>query len=308
MILDSSLHEFANTNRMKNKGPLCVALFVTRHAKKFGLPLNPEKLVAKSRTQVKGLGKNAVQAVLKDYGIFRVLAEEGSRTSRGSVGNMRKYVQFLNDLNSQCSVDLDFVEGWWVERVREFFASKPLVLRFDESKSLRSVIRDLLEQAEKRQSQYPGSTYVGTILQHLVGAKLNLLIEYSIEHHGASVADESSGREGDFVFEDVAIHVTTSPTEALMRKCKRNLDNSLRPIIITTRKGEGLAYGLAEQGGISERLDVFEAEQFVAGNLYELGKFAQAGRRITAKQLVNEYNNIVKECETDPSLRIKVGK
>ncbi|MBU1741320.1 MAG: DUF4928 family protein, partial [Proteobacteria bacterium] len=101
MILDSSLHEFANTNRMKNKGPLCVALFVTRHAKKFGLPLNPEKLVAKSRTQVKGLGKNAVQAVLKDYGIFRVLAEEGSRTSRGSVGNMRKYVQFLNDLNSQ---------------------------------------------------------------------------------------------------------------------------------------------------------------------------------------------------------------
>jgi len=54
------------------------------------------------------------------------------------------------------------------------------------------------------------------MLQHLVGAKLNLLLDDPIKHHGASVADDVSGREGDFVVEDVAIHVTTSPTEALI--------------------------------------------------------------------------------------------
>lgn len=57
----------------------------------------------------------------------------------------------------------------------------------------------------------------GTMLQHLVGAKLNLLLDSPLQHHGANVADDVSGREGDFIVEDVAIHVTTSPSEALIR-------------------------------------------------------------------------------------------
>jgi predicted RNA-binding protein with RPS1 domain len=308
MNLTEKLREFAKRNKMKGKGPLCVALVVTRHAKKLGLPLKPDELLTDAGGQVMGLGKSAVQAILNEHGIDRVLAEEGGRTSRGSVGNMRKYAAFLNELRSQGVVDLDAVEKWWIERVKEYFAEKPFVLRFDASKSLRAVIRDLLEQAERRQAQSPGATFVGTMLQHLVGAKLNLLLDTAIEHHGASVADEASGREGDFIVEDVAIHVTTSPSEALLRKCKRNLDNGLKPVIITTHRGSMVAEGLADQAGFGERLDIFEAEQFLAGNLYELGKFALVGRRTTAEQLVEAYNQIIDECETDPSLRIDVSR
>ncbi len=308
MSIEKKLKDFAQKNRMKGKGPLCVALVITRHAKKLGMPLDPEALLTDGGGQVMGLGKSAVQSVLKDHGIDRVLAEEGGRTSRGSVGNMRKYVAFLNAQYAQGGFDLEVVESWWADRVRDFFAGKPFVLRFDASKSLRAVIRDLLSQAQKRQEQDNGSTFVGAMLQHLVGAKLNLLLENPLQHHGACVADDVSGREGDFIVEDVAIHVTTSPSEALIRKCRRNLDNGLKPIIITTHRGSLLAEGLAEQAGIAERLDVFEAEQFLAGNLYELGKFAQAGRRTTAEQLISEYNAIVDECETDPSLRIDIAR
>ena len=99
--------------------------------------------------------------------------------------------------------------------------------------------------------------------------------------------------------EDVAIHVTTSPSEALIRKCKRNLDNGLKPVVITMHRGAVVAEGLADQAGFGERLDIFEAEQFLAGNLYELGKFALAGRRTTTEQLVEAYNRIIDECETD---------
>ena len=144
--------------------------------------------------------------------------------------------------------------------------------------------------------------------KHLVGAKLNLLLDSPLQHHGANVADDVSGREGDFIVEDVAIHVTTSPSEALIRKCRRNLDNGMKPVIITTYRGALLAEGLAEQADMADRLDVFEAEQFIAGNLYEIGKFAQAGRRTTAEQLISEYNAIVDECETDPSLKIDVAR
>jgi len=304
MSIDEKLKEFAQKNHMKGKGPLCVALVMTRHGKKLGMPLDPDTLLTNGGGQVMGLGKAAVQYILKEHGVNNVIAEEGGRTSRGSVGNMRKYVAFLNDLHAESPIDFEQVEAWWIERVKEFFSGKPFVLRFDASKSLRAVIRHLLSQAEKRQAQTHGSTIVGTMLQHLVGAKLNLLLDSPLQHHGANVADDVSGREGDFIVEDVAIHVTTSPSEALIRKCRKNLDNAMRPVIITTNRGALIAEVLAEQAAMADRLDVFEAEQFLAGNLYEIGKFAQAGRRTTAEQLISEYNAIVDKCETDPSLRI----
>lgn len=60
------------------------------------------------------------------------------------------------------------------------------------------MLEDLVEQAVKRQQQSPGSTYVGAILQHIVGAKLELALpDTKIEHHGYSVADKAT-RSGDF--------------------------------------------------------------------------------------------------------------
>ncbi len=306
--LNSQLAAFAEGCRFGGKGALCVALVVTRHAVDKGLPLNPDELLTEGGGQVLGLGKAAVQNVLSGHGIQRVLAEEGGRTSRGSVGNMRKYADFLNDQNAGGEIDLAGVEAWWVDRVRDYFAAKPLKFRFDASKSMRAAFRDVLEQVQKRQAESPGATFAGTVLQHLVGAKLVLLMGPEVEHHGASVADESSGRDADYLIEDVAIHITTSPGEAVIRKCVRNIEAGLKPILITLQKGALVADGLTEREGCDGRIDIFEAEQFLAGNLYEIGKFGREGRRATAEELVKQYNAIVDECETDPSLKIEVSK
>lgn len=305
--LDARLTAFAKEKRMSGKGPLSVALVVTRHAKKHGLPLDPKSLITEQQGQVSGLGKASVQAILKDHGIDRVLAEEGGRTSRGSLGNMRAYVAFLNGLAAKGLADLDAIENWWVGRVRLFFSGKPFVLRFDASKSLRAMVRDLLDQADKRQREGSGTMYVGIVMQHLVGAKLDIVLG-GVTHHGASVADHSSGRDADFLMGDVAIHVTTTPGEALIRKCASNLSSGLRPLIVTTGQGAVVAQGLAQQASIADRIDVLEAEQFLAGNLYEHGRFELAGRRETAERLLSKYNEIVGEYETDPSLQITLGK
>ena len=305
--LNDSLERFTTKNRFKTKGPLSVALVVTRHAKQRGLPLDPDQLLTKGGGQVLGLGKAGVQAVLREHGITRVLAEEGGRTSRGSVGAMKKYVVFLNNLHGGGLADLDAIENWWIDRVRAYFASKPFVLHFDPSRSLRAIIRDLLAQAQRRQEESPGATFSGTILQHLIGAKLDLALPLDIDHHGASVADDASGRSADFLIQDTAIHVTTAPGEAVIRKCVRNLGAGLRPVVVTTHRGIPLAEGLSEQAGIADRVDIFEAEQFIAGNLYELGEFAASGRRIKAEELIERYNEIINECETDPGLRIELG-
>ena len=303
---NGKLYSFMHTHRMNNKGALCVALVVSRYAKKNGLPISPSKLLTDKQGQVSGLSKSNVQAILKDHGITQVLAEEGGRTSRGSIGNMQKYVEFLND-NLFTEAELDSVEAWWIEQVRLFFIGKPMVFRWDISKSMRTSIRDLMNQAMKRQSEQTGYHIVGTVMQHLVGAKLSLLLDSPPEMHGASVADVASAREGDFQVEDVVIHVTSAPSEALLRKCKSNLENGLKPIIITTYRGIVVAEELAKTANIDERIDIFDIEQFLASNFYELGQFTRNGRRNTAEQLIKKDNEIIDNCETDPSLKISIA-
>ena len=106
--------------------------------------------------------------------------------------------------------------------------------------------------------------------------------------------------------EDVVIHVTSAPSEALIRKCGDNLSKGIRPMIITTYRGVIVAEQLAQNAGLENRIDVFDIEQFVASNLYELGKFKKDERRNTAEKLIITYNHIIDSCETDPSLKISM--
>jgi len=218
---------------------------------------------------------------------------------------MRDYVAFLNNLATTCNVDLDAVEAFWIERVHEFFSAKPFKIRLDSSYSLRTLVRDVIAQAVERQRNSPGMQYAGAVLQHLVGAKLDCALGAgSFEHNSFSTSDAQTGRNGDFFIGDVAIHVTTAPGEAVINRCQDNLDQGHRPVIVTTARGLTVAEGLAENCGLGQRIDIFEVEQFVALNLYELGKFAADGRRIAVGEVVTRYNEIVDQFETDPSLKI----
>ena len=305
--LTTKLQEFTASRAFRGKGPLSVALVVTQHARKMGLPLDPEKLVTEGGGQVLGLGKGAVQAILKRHEIARVLASEGGRTSRGSLNNMREYVAFLNRLKG--NVDLEAVEAFWIERVHEFFAGKPFKIKLDASRSLRMVVRDVIGQAVERQKTAPGVYYAGAVLQHLVGAKLECALgRGKFEHNSFSTADAPSGRSGDFLIGDVALHVTTSPGEAVIEKCRDNLNDGYRPMLVTLQHGLTVAEGLAGNVGLGDRIDIFEIEQFVALNLYELGKFGAEGRKTAVTDLVDRYNEIVEEFETDPSLKIELKR
>ncbi len=303
------LAAFASMYAFRGKGPLSVALVVTHHAQKMGLPLNAEELLTEGGGQVLGLGKGAVQAILKRHGIARVLASEGGRTSRGSLNNMREYVAFLNALKRKGKVNLDAVEAFWIERVHEFFAGKPFKIKLDASRSLRMVVRDVIAQAVERQKTAPGMYYAGGVLQHLVGAKLDCALgKGQFEHNSFSTADAPGGRAGDFLIGDVALHVTTSPGEAVIERCRDNLNDGFRPMLVTLQHGLTVAEGLAENVGLGDRIDIFEVEQFVALNLYELGNFGSDGRRTAVNDLVDRYNEIVEEYETDPSLKIELRR
>lgn len=303
------LEKYVAENPVAGKGPLCVMLVVTRHAKDRGLPLNADDLLTEEQGQVLGLGKAAVQSILADHKITRVLAEEGGRTSRGSIGLMQRYVSFLNDLNKKGLADIGFIESWWIERVKKHFSAKGFTLHYDMAKSLKFIVDDILEQAIKRQKTGQGTMYAGAVLQHMVGAKLSLVLkDQKVACRGFSVADCPSEGSGDFEIGDVVIHVTTMPSEALLKKCLRNLENGKRPMIITPASGVAGAVSIAASQGLEQRIDIVDAGQFISTNLYELSQFKADSRKVTVENFVERYNEIVSENETDPGLKIGFGK
>jgi hypothetical protein len=161
----------------------------------------------------------------------------------------------------------------------------------------------LINQAEVRQHEGQGTMFMGALMQHLVGAKLTLALPQNpLKSYGFSVSDEANSRPGDFLIEDVVIHVTTGPTDALLKKCIDNLNSKFRPIIVTTSNGVTWGQTLTKNFDIEGRVDFFDIEQFVAMNIYELSQFSPKKRDHTVIDLINTYNEIVQKCETDYSM------
>jgi len=145
-------------------------------------------------------------------------------------------------------------------------------------------------------------------MQHLVGAKLEMLYpDQAIKHSGYSVADSPTGRSGDFEIGDCVIHVTTAPAQLLLQKCVDNLDRGLRPLVISTNAGAAMAENLADEEGMSKRVEVLDITQFLVSNMLEWTAFEGSRRRNTFEELIVRYNMIVEACETDPSLKIEVA-
>ena len=149
----------------------------------------------------------------------------GGRTSRGSLGKMREYVGFLNELGADAG-DVSYA----------------LAPSFNIS------------------SEPPSIAPLG---------------RGRMGHNGFSTADAPRGRAADFFLGDVAIHVTTSPGEALMDRRLGNLDDGYRPIVVTLRRGLLVADELARRRIIEDRIDILDIEQFVAVRVYELRRPGQ---------------------------------
>ena len=306
--LDEELKAFTTKSGINSKGPLSVVLVITRAANKRTPPYSSKDFLSPKRGQVAGLGRAAVQTILAEHGIARVLAEEGGRTSRGSIDKMEAYLRFLNDLWRENLLNFEAIEAWWVRRVKEFFASLPFRIRIDSFRSIRSIVSELMDAAFSRQKACPGTMVAGAVMEHLVGAKLQLALPAEkIEHKGFAVADAPVGAKGDFLIRNTAVHVTTAPTEALIRKCTNNFAENLKSVIITTQSGAGGAFALAKNADIANQIDILEIEQFVATNVYEWGGFDEVQRPIKVRQLIDAYNRIIEDCETDHSLKIALG-
>jgi hypothetical protein len=303
---ENRLKQFQADHNVVTKGPLALLVQLTRAIRSKEFPLNSNDFLTENKGQVLGLGGGNLKKILKDHGITQTLAAEGGRTSRGNMGLMMKYIEFLNEWNENDPIDFEEVENFWTFQIREYFRNQPFVLNADSSRTIGASLDELFAQARTRQKQNPGTQYLGAMLQHLVAAKLSIILpKNTFEIHGASVADSSTFRSGDFVIHKTIIHCTTSPGEPLMDKCKDNLKKGYLPLIITIFDRVKTACDLAADSGISGRIEIWDIQQFLSTNINEHCQFDEKNRNIKLADIIENYNRIINEKETDPSLRIE---
>jgi hypothetical protein len=225
------------------------------------------------------------------------------------LGGFGKVVDAASKILREHGIERELFSPEERRRACRSFVRTSIEFNFDPGKSLRANIDDLLEQAHQLQSNAGGTNYVGAMLQHLVGAKLDIVLgEGKVIHYGFSVADHSTVRTGDFHVDTVAIHVTTHPSEALIRKCEENLRGGLKPVMITFGEGVSGAAFLLRNANLSDRVDVLDAAQFLTANVLERSLFKISDCKITLTKLLQRYNEIVGSCETDPTLRVSFAR
>lgn len=181
-----------------------------------------------------------------------------------------------------------------------------LRLDYREDKSVGANLSEIFRQAGEIQDNSGNANFVGAMLHHLVGATLELALGVGgVSHSSFLEADLKTSRNADFEVNGIAIHVTTHPGEALIKKAAKNIRAGLKPLIVTLADGvTGAAYLLGKTEW-KDRVDVIDASQFLTANVYERSLFKAGECKATLTAILMRYNEIVAESETDPVLQIR---
>jgi len=178
-------------------------------------------------------------------------------------------------------------------------------LTFGPKETLRGFIQNAIEQVKRRQRDGNEKDLMVRFMRYMIGAKLQIVLgPHKIQHQYANHADKPSLDSGDFEIGDTVIHVTGSPTEQLIERCRLNLDSSKRPIIVTLANSAQAAAVLAENARRAHRIEIIEFESMIVTNLLERTLAGENGRENLAHELINTYSRIIEKY--DPAFAARI--
>ena len=256
--------------------------------------------------QVKTSGP-LIKAILSRFGESRSYVKEGGRTTRATVPSAEKLVKRLNEvkgIGEQSTAQRDHIadtlQAWLFEKVRIFFDQKKINVELNFEKPTPQIVADILIAAAAKR---------GGVAHHLVGAKLALRYpEIDVENRNYTTADIQLGLPGDFLISDTAFHVTVSPMPQVVEKCRENLRDGYRVILLVMDSRTAAARQFAEDLEIESRVAIYAIEDFVGRNIEELGQFSTQNVRAEFRNLLVKYNERVEQVEPDKSIMIEIPR
>jgi len=291
---------------MPARGVLAVALIVLDRLKeRYDLDIDSHRTVG--RGQIRAASQSAVARILQRHGETRPFLAEGGRTNRGSMGAVESLLDSLRSLPlaSLTAVEraevLDALEGYLVDRVRDYHRRQRLKLTYDPGLTAWQITRDLLDAAKKSGKE-------GPVAQYLVGAKLELTFpDTPIRNESYSVADDPQERPGDFLIEDTAFHVTVAPMPGVYERCLRNIAEGYRTYLLVPDHSLAGARQNAE-GYAPGKIMVDSIEAFIGRNVEELSRFSKDRLAEGLRRLFDAYNRRVDDVELDKSMLIELPR
>ena len=270
---------------------------------KYKYDLEYQNYLTAKGAQIKDISGSRVKKILARYGETRKFLSEGGRTSRGGPRAVEKMLPFFKELiphsldESERFDVLSAFQLFLVDRIREFFDRQKVKLVFDSRLSTWQIIHNLIKSASKK---------AGYVVQHLVGAKLELRFpDIAISNESGSTADAPTNRGGDFTIGNTVFHVTMSPKSQLFDKCLQNLREGLKVYLIVPDSLLAGTRQLANQF-CSGQIAVESIESFLSQNIDEISIFKSDHLKKSLVSLINIYNRRVMDAEVDMSLMIEL--
>jgi hypothetical protein len=311
MTLNEALSEWYEKQRNAkgnvNRNVMAVGLGVSSLLKSHST-LPPEVIASDNKSQVRGLSGSLVKKILANHGIKKPFAEEGGRTSRKTLPLAQSLAVVITPYIHTTSTDTERqnisrqIENFFITKIKhDYFDKQTIKVNIDVNRPVSQLVADIFESLKGR-SDHPA----GAVAQHLVGAKLQMRFpNVDIGQDNANAADQQTDRQGDFQINTTAFHVTVAPMEKLVIRCKENIRNGFRPVLIVSGNKLAFAEGLMEAHNLKEDVDVTSIETFIGTNISELGMYDVTNIKKRITELVRTYNDRIVRNETDQSLRIE---
>lgn len=296
------LRKFANG--YPARGTISGALVVLERLK-TNPDLKIEGHTAIGGSQIRGASGEAIKKILAMHGEMRPFLSEGGRTNRGLRGDIQKLLEALQVVklekltNDDRITLLDKMQDFLVEKVREYHNLQKVKFIFFPGLSTWENIKELLESTKQPNKE-------GPVAQYLIGAKLTLRFpNLKISNETYSTADVQLGRVCDFLVGNTAIHVTVAPMGGVFEKCRRNLEQGYRPLLIVPQDRVLASMQIAEEVA-PNKIMVISLESFISQNIEELSEFSSDKLKERIHNLLDIYNIRVDEIERDKSLLIEI--
>lgn len=189
--------------------------------------------------------------------------------------------------------------GGFVDNATSWLNRQNIELSIDRRQAPVTWVNSLMERARGKSG--------GIVEQHLVGAKLARRFPgIVITNHPAHAADVQTDRLGDFEIRDTVYHVTARVSEDVIEKCAANVRANKRPVLLVPRRIEELISGVAVSKGVYENISIISIEDFLAVNIIELAAGDNSDFFDVLGEIIDIYNERLREVETDLSLQIEV--
>jgi hypothetical protein len=266
-------------------------LHVTRQARRFGLPLAREQLVARSGAQIAGLHAGAVRTVLAEHGVCNVRMGEAGRTNPNNVARAYAYATLLD--NQRITDDTVFaaIEAWWVRRLPPRTEVPEIKWHWRTNRSVAWTVRRLHAQIEAKYHEIER----GNVAKMLTAGLAAALLSY--QHRRNTGADEVAtvsvlpGGRSDLLLElaNCAAVVTDFPAETVRATLRYLLRRRKRVMLVCVGETTAIAAQLLASDGLEDSVDILNLVQWLTAVLHCTGQLCDNRQRQAIGELVTYY-------------------